>query len=228
MTARTLTGMLVALTLAATARAEGVAQSKSLFINCEYALQTREYAPLRAVIPEKLRESSGCLRLTNQEFVLFAQPGFREGPFFYCDLRSPSPTCEQVGFAPYSFDDKQEFTGAKGKKYMLWFTSRISQGYYSDGYGIFSLVPRSMQPRGFDIYALAGGRFFHGEDPSSSDPCRDSSSEVNEITGYQLFGEGTQNVELVFTEKVINCVSKEQTLRERRYRPKNGKFELLP
>jgi hypothetical protein len=111
---------------------------------------------------------------------------------------------------------------------MLWKTSRYRQGVYHHGYGIASLVPRSAESRGFDVYPLAAGAVFRGEDPATSDPCQGMGVEANEITGYELRGEATAEVELRFTERVVNCKSREETLRVKRFRPRAGMFEPVP
>jgi hypothetical protein len=226
---RGLTWMLAAVaTFAAAARADEGPAQKSLFTPCAEALPTPEFAPLRAVIPGAFAESAGCLRLTNREFLLFAQPFGPGQPFHYCDLRTSAPGCKAEPHWFYAFETKQQFTGANGKRYMLWHTWQMKRGIYSDGYGIFSLVPRSIDPRGFAVYTLPGGMIFQGEDPANSDPCRDLGDEATEITGYELRGEGTEEVELRFTQRRIDCKTRQETLGLLRYQPKNGKFERLP
>ena len=112
--------------------------------------------------------------------------------------------------------------GGKG-----WYDWQMKRGVFGDGYGIFSLVPKSIDPRGFDIYGLAGGVIFHGEDPATADPCRDVGDEATEITGYELLGEGTGDVELRFTQRRIDCKTREESQRVLRFRPRNGKFERV-
>jgi hypothetical protein len=51
---------------------------------------------------------------------------------------------------------------------------------------------------------------------------------VNEITGYELGGEGTADLELRFTSKSIDCSTRAETIRVQRFRPRNGRFEQLP
>jgi hypothetical protein len=216
------------LVISAYAQAGESPAQKSLFTPCVDALRLAEFAPLRAVIPEGFIQTAGCLRLTPREFLLFAQPTGPGNPFHYCDLRGRSPVCEAEPNGFYAFDIKQEFTGARGKRFMLWHTWQMKRGVYRDGYGIFSLVPKSMDPRGFDIYALPGGVIFLGEDPSTADPCRDVGDEATEIMGYELLGEGTAEVELRFTKRRIDCKTRQETSGVLRYRPKNGKFEQVP
>jgi hypothetical protein len=225
---RTLTGMLAVMLMAVAAHAEPATVSKSLFKPCTDVLTRAELASMSGELAEQVRGAAGCLRLTNKEFVVFRGDNLiLERPFQYCAVQRV-PECEPEPFRPYSFDVQREFTGANGKRFMLWKTYRYARGVYSHGYGIASLVPKSVESRGFDVYALTSGAIFRGEDPSTADPCQDLGDEATEITGYELLGESTAEVELRFTERVVNCKTQEETPRLKRYRPRNGKFELLP
>jgi hypothetical protein len=225
---RTLTGTLAVMLMAVAAQPQPADVSKSLFKPCGDVLTKAELASLGGEFADEVRESAGCLRLTNKEFVVFRGSNLiLERPFQYCGVNRV-PACEPEPFLPYSFDVEREFVGANGKRFMLWKTYRYRQGVYNHGYGIASLVPKSVETRGFDVYALAGGVIFRGEDPSSSDPCQEQGDEATEITSYELLGEGTADVELRFTERIVNCKTKEEALRSKRYRPRNGKFELVP
>lgn len=228
MISRTLTRMLASMMISmAAASADDAVAQKPLFTPCEQALSTPEFARLRPVIPAEFAESGGCLRLTNHEFVLFRDPEGPGRPFYYCDLREAAPSCKPEAFGPYAFEIKQQFSGANGKRYLLWYNWQLRRGVFGDGYGIFSLVPKSIQPRGFDIYGLAGGQMFQGENPATADPCRDVGDEATEITGYELLGEGTADVELRFTQRRIDCKTREQSQHVLRYRPSNGKFQSV-
>lgn len=211
----------------AAANPQNAADSKSLFKPCADVLSKAELASQSDEFAEESRKAAGCLRLTNKEFVVFRAGTILETPFRYCGLRRV-PACEPEPFRPYSFDVEREFTGANGKRFMLWKTFRYRQGVYSHTYGIASLVPKSVELRGFAVYTLAGGVIFRGEDPTTSDPCQELGDEATEITGYELLGEGTADVELRFTERVVNCKTREETARLNRYRPQNGKFEFVP
>lgn len=228
MITRALTGMLAAVLLGGDAAAQESPASKSLFTPCAVALPTAAFAPLRAVIPEHLAGSSGCLRLTNQEFLLFNQPDGPGNPFHYCDLRTAPPACKEEPHWFYTFEINEQFTGAHGQRFMLWYTWQMKRGVMTDGYGIVSLVPKSQAARGFEIYALSGGYIFKGEDPSTADPCRDLSEDATEITGYELRGDGSEDVELRFNKRTIDCQTRQESLSALRYRPKTGRFELVP
>jgi hypothetical protein len=222
-----LTRLWALMMLAAVVHAQDATGHQPLFTPCAQALATREFAPLRGVIPEELRESAGCLRLDNAEFLLFSQPDGPGKPFRYCDLHAAVHECKEEPNWFYDFRNLRQFTGSGGKRYMLWFTWQMKRGVYDDGYGIFSLVPKAVEPRGFDIYSLTGGSLFKGEG-DGADPCYEiGRDEVSEITGYELLGEGTADVELRFTKKIIECATKKESLRMERFRPKDGKFELV-
>ena len=198
----------------------------SLFIPCAQALATREFAPLRGVITDELRETAGCLRLDDRSFLLFSQPGGPGTPFHHCDLRATPPACTSEPLFSYAFEKKREFTGANGKRYMLWFNWQMKRGVYSDGYGIFSLVPKTVDPRGFAIYGLTGSELYRGEG-DAPDPCRDLGDHVNEITGYELLDEGTPAVELRFMSRAVDCNSRKETVEVERFRPVHGKFQRM-
>lgn len=227
MSMRALTGMLALTLMSSTIPAKDATTSKSLFEPCSDVVTQAEIRSLRDDPITKNLESAGCLRLTNKEFVVFTGDAILESPFRYC-AAGRTPACEAEPFRPYAFIVVQEFTGANRKRFMLWRTYRYRLGVYSHAFGIVSLVPRSIEPRGFGVYTLVSGRIFHGEQSSTSDPCQDLGDEVNEIMGYELAGEGTADVELRFNERIVNCKTREETVSVRRYRPRNGVFELVP
>lgn len=226
MNARVLTRMSAIVLVAAVARPQDSPRQSPMFTPCAQALSTREFAPLRSAIPDNLRDDAGCLRLDNNRFLLFSQPAGPGNPFRHCDLRAPPPACTQDGSFFYAFETLREFTGANGKRYMLWFNSQMKHGVYVDGYGIFSLVPRSIDPRGFAVYPLAGSTVFRGEG-DAPDPCRDLGDHVSEVTGYELLGEGTAHIELRFTSKVTDCMTHAESIEVKSFRPRNGRFEPL-
>lgn len=216
------------LLMASAASAQDSARPASLFTPCAEALQSPRFSSLRAMIPEGFADDAGCLRLNDREFVLLRDPSGPGNPFHYCDLRTSTPTCRPEPFAPYSFEVKAQFTSARGKQYLLWHSGGWTRGVYRDGFGIFSLVPKSIDPRGFAIYVLTGSEIFQGEDPSTADPCRDVGEEATEVTGYELSGEGTADLELRFKTRTIACKTKSESLELLRFRPKSGKFERVP
>jgi hypothetical protein len=227
MNMRTLTGMLALMLMAAGAIAQEARGSETLFKPCAEILSVEELATLHEVLPEDARSSSSCLRLANPEFLVFTGSGILTTRFHYCAARRV-PACETEPFSPYAFDVVRDFACANGERCLLWKTHRYRRGVYQHGYGIASRVPTSVESRGFDVYPLAGGSIFRGEDPPTANPCQDLGDKVNEIIGYELKGEGTDAVELSFTERFIDCGTKEEVLRQRRYRQRNGVFELAP
>lgn len=228
MTMRALTGVLALTLMAAAVHAQAAADAKPLFEPCADVLTTAEVESLGGELSREGRESASCLRLTNNEFVVFNGGGTTRRLFQYCDARRV-PACEWEPFSPYAFDVVREFTGANGEQFLLWKTHQYHRGVHDHGYGIVSLVPKSADhPRGFAIYALVGGTLFKGEDSPLSDPCQDLGDEVNDITGYELSGEGTSDVELRFTERVVDCKTRKEKLWVNRFRPQGGKFELVP
>lgn len=172
------------------------------FPYCVSALEQSEFAALREHLSSApIQQVDRCMRLTNSEFLVTAN---RQGPFkgsasnlFYCNLKAPkAASCiEDEGASYYpELSLVRQFSGPRGKQYVLWSTSLLRHGIESSSYHIFQLAAKSSAPRGYVFYPLGIGT--HLTDES----CEDSSTDQSgtKVTGVAIRSEGTEAVTLDF------------------------------
>jgi hypothetical protein len=203
--------------------------SPALFSSCDADLWPREFEALKASPAiARLEEISQCMRLTNSQYLITANPA---GPYngqasnlYFCDLAAQTPACTENRDGAYypNLEIVRQFTGSNGKRYLLWESSMLRHGLMSSNYHIFSLVPRSTARRGYEFYSLDVGNSASGEDGK----CRSDLNldEAVLIQSVDVLNEGTERVLIRFGAATTNCATGEMGHREVKFSLVNGRF----
>jgi hypothetical protein len=209
----------------------------ALFESCEVALQTAAFSPLRGYFDSAspIQNADQCMRLTKGEFIVTGnEPGPYDGDpsnVFYCNLNRGEPVCavdEPSTYYP-SLSILRQFSGPKGKQYVLWKTSRLRHGIVGSGYGIFTLAPRSRSPRGYVIYQLSVGTYCSYSEGASGCGCNNLAPGTNKserVEDPEVINEGLRSVRLAFKTSTTDCATSRVTNTSTTFVLVDGQFAL--
>jgi hypothetical protein len=199
--------------------------SSPLFSSCESDPWPRDFETLKASPAiAQIEEISHCMRLTNSQYLIAAIPAGPASNLYFCDLAAQTPTCVEDRDGVYypNLEIVRQFIGSNGKRYVLWESSMLRHGLMSSNYHVFSLVPRSKAPRGYEFYSLDIGNAASGEDGK----CRSDLNldEAVLIQSVDVLNEGTEHVLIRFGVTTTACDTEEMNYREVDYSLVDGKF----
>lgn len=210
------------------------ASPQDYFVSCDDALQTAPFSALRKQIETEssIQQLDQCMRLSNKEFLVTGNPRgpFNGDPsnFFYCNAEMAPPTCvADKSYAYYpSLGIIRQFSGRNNKQYVLWSTYLLRHGVETSGYGIFSLVPKTQDPRGYEIYTLPVGTYcsYSEERDCACDNLPSATKESIRVTDPQILNEGQSSVSIVFKTITTDCSNFRNASRTVALVLKDGRF----
>jgi hypothetical protein len=131
----------------------------------------------------------------------------------------------------------REFSGPKGKRYVLLKSSNLHQGAYIEAYELLYLVAPSggqsfaLTPLADSLSSDSGdcGEYTFTRDDGVVEKAQEMTEGVaTDITAVHVQGEGTASIRIVFDIKEQDCI----TLKTRSYRRvfglRRGKFAEIP
>jgi len=201
------------------------AYSEELFSECKSVLNQPDYKKLQEYLSSTKANYNFCQRLNNHEF-LFTD----DRNFYYCHLSNgQSLTCEehQKSYWFPSPTVAKRFSGANGKKFVLFRTSRLSRGVYSEGYQVFYFVPKAINESGYVILALSGAGVTNGAFSDGGQICSNmSSSEASAPVGngFEILNEHKNNVSIRFSTDVTSCATSKKLKQTLEFTWQNGAF----
>ena len=210
---------------------ENAPQSKPepYFQDCGEALLRPGFQTLKTYYAKHTDEPppDTCFRLSNWQFlVIITNTGTAAQGLYYCDLNTEEGGCEPHESREYQpgLKVEREVTGSRGKRYVLFSTNMLRQGFMSGGWLVLQLVPKTVTRRGYVVQDLqdigdygADAAGFCGEPLTKKD-------KATEVKGFEVRNEGTDRVALVFTIMVRNCSNEKTTTKTRILTLQKGMF----
>lgn len=206
---------------------------QNYFVSCDDALQTTPFLALRKQLETEssIQQLDQCMRLSNKEFLVTGNPSgpFNGDPsnFFYCNVENAPSCVADKSYAYYpSLGIIRQFSGRNNKQYVLWSTYLLQQGVETSGYGIFSLVPKTQNPRGYEIYTLPIGTYcsYSEEIDCTCANLSPGTKESIRVTDPQIQNEGQSSVSIVFKTITTDCANLKNTSSTATLVLKDGKF----
>jgi hypothetical protein len=135
------------------------ALADGLFDPCSEVIGNKSYQPLNKYLLGKNKQADYCQRLNNYEFVYTT-----DANFYYCNFKSNGEPCSEdsSGIWYPNIEVITKFSGANGKRFVLFKTSRLSHGIYGSGYQVFFFTPKTANPRGYKILPLKNVGEYNG------------------------------------------------------------------
>jgi hypothetical protein len=199
-----LIAILIALLMSRAAIAE------SLFDQCSEVIKSKGHQRLNQYFLDNNKQEDYCQRLNDYEFIYTTGTNF-----YYCNFKSKDEPCsaDHVGYWYPNLEVKARFSGANGKKFVLFKTSNLSHGIYGSGYQVFFFTPKTVAPRGYRILSLEDAGEYNGLYSDAGEICsnlnkNDSATEpTNKKSEYVIFNEGRNNVGIRFDQKMTSCAT---------------------
>lgn len=197
------------------------AVAEELFSKCDDVLKQPDYSPLRKYLSDADKKSYLCQRLNNQEFLY---TDF--WTIYYCKSQKGVLSCSdhEEGVRFMYEDVVTRFSENNGKKFVLLRTDELHFGIASSGYHVFFLVPKSINPRGYEIFWLKGAGEYTGDaaidksvskDERMSKACDgiydksmdDTTEAIMETRKPEIINQGSSNPIIRFTQERTLCKS---------------------
>jgi len=203
--------------------------SERFFIDCYNAFALKEFSALREFYDKHTEETKPdkCFKLNNNEFLVTVTDTGRIAQGLYLtDIKKDKIEMENGYIAGIKVE--RELVGKKKKRYVLLSYSDLHAGYWSKGYFILNLIPRT-EKKPYILYSL----FNASEDPvdglcgEKRERFIKEAENAETINSYEIQNEGTEDVTLLFYITEENC----KTLKKRTYTKKfklaDGIFKLI-
>jgi hypothetical protein len=180
--------------------------SEDLYRDCSAISGDKAYKPLSDyLVSGRIDDANYCQRLNNYEFVYVSSRNFH-----FCNFKTkgPEPCVQDKQSIWYpNLDIDARFTGANGKSFVLFKTSRLSHGVYGSGYQVFFLTPKNDHIRGYKISYLNGAGEENGSNSDAGEICSNLGSDAQAISGayYEILNEGTKNPAIRFQQTITSC-----------------------
>jgi len=203
------------------------AKAGALFEACNDLVGDSSYKPLQEYFSTTYRHGDFCQRLNNHEFLYT-----NANNFFYCqETKEKYLSCseDQPGRWYPELSIVKRFDGANGKKFVLFKTSRLAHGFYSEGYSVFFLGPKGVSPRGYVILSLGEAGASNGLYSDEGKICSNMRENDNAVTpiddGFQIINENKNNVVIRFNQEITSCASGEKATQTLEYTWLNNSFQ---
>jgi hypothetical protein len=184
------------------------ALAESLFDPCPEVIASKSYQPLNKYLLEKNKQADYCQRLNNHEFIYTTDTNF-----YYCNFKLNNEPCSEDRACSWypNLEIKARFSGANGKRFVLFKTSRLSHGIYASGYHVFFFTRKTENPRGYKILPLRNVGEYNGSYSDAGKICSNLNKNDRAIelmdknSEYVIFNEGKTNVGIRFAQKMTFC-----------------------
>lgn len=204
------------------------AYCEEYFSSCESILYQKEYIKLKKFFEMSDIKPKFCQRLNNNEFLYTT-----ESQFYYCKDTDQGFNCQRDEDAVYYPNLKVEkrFSNKAGKQFVLFKSSKLSSGYYGEGFTIFHFVQKVDKEAGYALYRLAGAGESNGKYSEVEEVCSnmESSYAINaREPHYEIIDDQQDQFILRFNQDIISCDSNKVTaIQALEYIWKNNRFRLL-
>jgi hypothetical protein len=201
--------------------------AEELFQQCPDVLKFDDYKLLQKYLAQNYIAHELCQRLNNREFLYSDDRNF-----YYCH------ESQEADFSCVEHEDHtwfpspsvaKRFLGENGKKFVLFKTSRLSRGIYSEGYQVFFFTQKSVNPRGYIILSLPEAGAANGLFSDSGKLCSNMQSDSKAVapigSGVEIINEGKHNVAIRFNQAITSCDSGQKIEQILEFTWKNGSFE---
>ncbi len=202
----------------------GLVSAGDYFADCEKVLPSRDFSGLRAFY-EKNKDQpppDKCFKLNNREYLVTVTDTGRMGQGLY-RVNVKEDTIELDSFAP-NIKIEREFLGANKKRYVLYSWSNLHRGQYVSGYDVLFLTPKTAGKSW-----KTSGLFTVSADPEDG-LCgsRIKAGKAGSFAGFEIQGEGTDNVRIVFTVVEQDCATLRKVRARKVFSRSGADFKLEP
>ncbi len=180
--------------------------AQQLFIDCPDIGAENSYRALSEyLLVKRIDVANHCLRLNNYEFVYVTDRNF-----YYCNFKaSGTVPCveDQSGVWYPDLEIVARFTGANGRRFVLFKTSHLSQGVHGTGYQVFFFTPKRANVRGYKISVFEEAGDYNGLYSDAGNMCSNLEPDAHAIseTQHEILNEGRKDLTIRFAQKVTSC-----------------------
>jgi hypothetical protein len=200
------------------------AHSASLFMDCEDIAGISSYRSLQKYISTKDEGNELCQRIDENEFLYTTHDNI-----YYCKAPQGAPLkCElndKGHFLP-ELTVVRKFGGDNGRQFVLFRSRNIVQDIYAEVYFVFYLVPKNINPRGYEFFTLpSAGAADHNDGSAKCLNNNDADVITTSKSPLEILNENQSNVTIRFNQFRTSCKNKEKSRQTLEFTWQNGNYK---
>lgn len=195
-----------------------------LLRDCEDIAADNNYLLLQRYISTRDEGNEFCQRLDNNEFVYTTNENI-----YYCKPQPGSPfKCEahEKGIGLPELSLAKRFAGDKGTQFVLFRSRKHIQDVFTETYYAFYRVPKSVNPRGYILYAFPNAGLSDRNDGSGRCVSPADSDVITILKpSFEIANENKSDIVVRFNQVKTNCKNNEKSKQVLEFTWLNGSFK---
>lgn len=200
------------------------ANAGTVFMDCEDIPSINSYKPLQKYISTKDEGNELCQQIEENEYLYTTHDNI-----YYCkSALGKALKCEEneKGQALPELSVIKRFSADKGQQFVLFRTRNISQEVFNDVYFIFFLVPKKVNPRGYQLFTLpSAGAGDRNEGSGRCVNAKDADVITTQKLPVEILNESQSNVAIRFNQFRTNCSNNGISKQTLEFTWQNGNFK---